>query len=57
MLYQIEIGERKAQKEEKQSNPNAPSSPLIYGKLNYFYPVKLGYSNRYYWLTKATKMV
>jgi len=42
MLYQIEIGERKHQKEEKQSNPNAPSSPLIYGKLNYFYPVKLG---------------
>lgn len=42
MLYQIEISERKHQKEEKQTNPSSPTAPLIYGKLNYFYPVKLG---------------
>jgi len=42
MLYQLEIAERKHQKEEKQSNPSAPTSPIIYGKVNYFYPVKLG---------------
>jgi hypothetical protein len=42
MLYQLEITERKHQKEEKQSNPNAPTSPIIYGKVNFFYPVKLG---------------
>ncbi len=41
-LFQLEITERKHQKEEKQSNPNAPSAPIIYGKVNYFYPVKLG---------------
>ena len=36
-LFQLEISERKHQKEEKQSNPNAPSAPIIYGKLNFFY--------------------
>jgi hypothetical protein len=42
MLFQFEISERKNPKEEKQSNPLSPSAPLIYGKLNYFYPIKLG---------------
>lgn len=42
MLYQLEITERKHQKEEKQSNPFSQSSPIIYGKVNFFYPVKLG---------------
>lgn len=42
MLFQLEIAERKHQKEEKQTNPAAPTAPLIYGKVNYFYPVKLG---------------
>lgn len=41
-LYQLEISERKAAKEDKQSNPYVNSIPLIYGKENYFYPVKLG---------------
>ncbi|HNJ30079.1 MAG TPA: hypothetical protein PLQ40_14055, partial [Ferruginibacter sp.] len=41
-LFQLEISERKHQKEEKQSNPLASTAPLIYGKINYFYPVKLG---------------
>ncbi|MBP6025533.1 hypothetical protein [Ferruginibacter sp.] len=44
ILFQFEISERKNPKEEKQSNFNgfSFSSPLIYGKINYFYPVKLG---------------
>lgn len=42
LLYQLEIGERKHQKEEKQSNFAQFSIPIIYGKINYFYPVKLG---------------
>lgn len=44
MLYQFEITERKHPKEEKSQNFNGLSfsSPFIYGKLNYFYPIKLG---------------
>ncbi|MFM2326306.1 MAG: hypothetical protein RIR31_508, partial [Bacteroidota bacterium] len=41
MLFQFEITERKHAKEEKQSNPSSPTAPLIYGKLNFFYLVKL----------------
>jgi hypothetical protein len=42
LLFQVEITERKHQKEEKQPNPFAPTAPIIYGKRNFFYPVKLG---------------
>ena len=42
ILYQLEISERKAVKEDKQSNPYVNSVPFIYGKENFFYPVKLG---------------
>jgi hypothetical protein len=41
-LYQLEISERKAIKEDKQSNPFINSAPFIYGKENFVYPVKLG---------------
>lgn len=41
-LYQIELGERKNIKEDKQSNPFINSIPFIYGKENFFYPGKLG---------------
>lgn len=43
MLFQFEISERKNPKEENNLifNGFSFSSPLIYGKLNYFYPVKL----------------
>ena len=41
-LFQLDISERKHNKETRAilnySNPN----PLIYGKINFFYPVKLG---------------
>ncbi|MFZ4057636.1 MAG: hypothetical protein ACOYKE_05830 [Ferruginibacter sp.] len=42
LLFQLDIGERKHPKEEKQTNPFIPTSPFIFGKINYFYPVKLG---------------
>lgn len=42
LLFQLEIAERKAPKEDKQSNPFVNSIPFIYGKENYVYPVKLG---------------
>jgi hypothetical protein len=55
MLYQLEISERKHQKEEKQSNPNAPTSPIIYGKVNFFYPVKLGAQKQFLLGNKSNK--
>src|SRR5450432_410678 len=39
-LYQLEISERKAIKEDKQNNPFINSAPFIYGKENFVYPVK-----------------
>ncbi len=42
LLFQIDFSERKHQKEQKQSNPILPTSPFIFGKINYFYPLKLG---------------
>ena len=41
-LFQLELSERKSVKEDKQSNPYVNSIPFIYGKQNFFYPVKLG---------------
>ncbi len=42
ILYQLEITERKHIKEEKVSSLFSNSNPYIYGKENFFYPVKLG---------------
>jgi len=42
MLYQFEISERKHIKEEKSNSYYSNSVPYIYGKENFFYPVKLG---------------
>jgi hypothetical protein len=42
LLFQLDISERKHPKEEKQTNIAIPTSPFIFGKINYFYPVKLG---------------
>lgn len=56
-LFQLEITERKHQKEEKQSNPNTgvSASPIIYGKVNYFYPVKLGVQKQFLLGNKSNK--
>ncbi|MEO5890350.1 MAG: hypothetical protein ABIQ31_08865, partial [Ferruginibacter sp.] len=42
LLFQLDISERKHAKEDKQTNISIPASPFIYGKINYFYPVKIG---------------
>ena len=42
LLFQLDIAERKHQKEQKQSDPFLPTSPYIFGKINNFYIVKLG---------------
>lgn len=56
-LFQLEIAERKHQKEEKQSNPNpgVSSSPIIYSKVNFFYPVKLGVQKQFLLGNKSNK--
>jgi hypothetical protein len=41
-LFQIDIAERKHIKEEKLQNDFSPTAPVIYGKINFFYPLKLG---------------
>ena len=41
-LFQLEISERKSIKEEKTTSYFSNSVPYIYGKQNFFYPVKLG---------------
>jgi len=55
MLYQFEISERKHQKEDKISSLTNFSTPFIYGKLNYFYPVKLGAQLQYLLGNKSNK--
>jgi hypothetical protein len=55
-LFQLEISERKHQKELKQSNNSIlVSSPFIYGKINFFYPVKLGVQKQFLLGNKSNK--
>lgn len=54
-LYQVEIGERKHQKEEKQNSSLKPGAPLIYGKVNFFYPIKLGVQQQFLLGNKSNK--
>ena len=42
LLFQLDISERKHSKEDKQTNPSYAGPSLIFGKINFFYPVKLG---------------
>lgn len=42
LLFQLDISERKHPKEDKQSNPDYSGPGIIFGKINFFYPVKLG---------------
>ena len=42
LLFQLDISERKHPKEDKQTNPSYAGPALIFGKINFFYPVKLG---------------
>lgn len=42
LLFQLEMAERKHPREEKQQLEFSQNVPLTYGKVNFFYPVKLG---------------
>src|SRR5687768_7157423 len=42
LLFQLEFAERRNRKEDKQTNLAIPTSPFVYGKINYVYPIKLG---------------
>jgi len=55
LLFQFEFTERKHVKEEKLQNEFASSSPVIYGKINYFYPIKLGVQKQYLLGNKSNK--
>jgi len=54
-LFQLEISERKHIKEEKMGSIYSNSAPLIYGKENFFYPVKLGIQKQILLGNKANK--
>jgi hypothetical protein len=54
-LFQVEISERKHQKEEKQTTSYISSVPFIYGKINFFYPIKLGMQMQYVLGNKSNK--
>lgn len=47
LLFQLEMTERKSDKEVKITNPYVDASPFIYGKINFFYPVKLGVQQQF----------
>jgi hypothetical protein len=55
LLFQLEFTERKHVKEEKLQNEFGTSSPVIYGKINYFYPLKLGAQKQYLLGNKSNK--
>ncbi len=57
LLFQLDISERKHPKEYKQQSDYIYdiASPLIYGKLNYFYPVKLGVQQQFLFGNKGNK--
>jgi hypothetical protein len=57
MLYQLEITEKKHSKEEKQAHQvfGGATRPFIFGKINYFYPIKLGVQMQYLLGNKGNK--
>ncbi|MEP6616269.1 MAG: hypothetical protein ABJA57_06795 [Ginsengibacter sp.] len=55
ILFQLELSERKHPKEEKQSNLFNYSTPFIFGKQNFFYPIKLGVQQQMLFGNKSNK--
>ncbi len=55
LLFQLDFAERKHLKERKQTNPYFPASPFIFGKINYFYPLKLGVQQQILFGNKSNK--
>ena len=42
LLFQLDISERKHPKENKVSDPQYPGPSIIFGKINFVYPIKIG---------------
>lgn len=55
LLFQLEITERKHPKDEKQQVNFSTTAPIIYGKINFFYPVKLGVQKQFLFGNKGNK--
>lgn len=55
LLYQLELSERKHPKQTKMAGIYQNLSPLTYGKINFFYPIKLGVQQQYLLGNKAGK--
>ncbi|MFZ1529124.1 MAG: hypothetical protein WAT19_10255 [Ferruginibacter sp.] len=56
LLFQFEITERKHQKEEKiQAISDFNTTPFIFGKINFFYPVKIGVQQQFLLGNKGNK--
>lgn len=55
LLFQLEISERKHPKEEKLGSVYSQSIPFVYGKINNFYPVKLGVQQQILFGNKSNK--
>jgi hypothetical protein len=55
MLFQLDISERKHPKEQKQLNQQNGAGPYVYGKINFFYPVKLGVQEQFLLGNKGNK--
>jgi len=55
LLFQFELSEYKSIREEKQSNLYAYSTPFVFGKQNFFYPLKLGVQQQVLFGNKSNK--
>ncbi len=55
LLFQLEMSERKHRKENKQFNNQNGAGPYLYGKINFFYPVKLGVQQQFLLGNKGNK--
>jgi hypothetical protein len=55
ILFQLDISERKHPKEQKQLNQQNGAGPYVYGKINFFYPVKLGVQEQFLLGNKGNK--
>lgn len=55
LLFQFEFSERKHQKEDKYFDPQVTAEPIIYGKINYVYPAKLGVQQQFLLGNKGNK--
>lgn len=54
-LFQLEITEKKNPKEDKFFDPSRTVESIIYGKINYFYPVKIGVQQQFLLGNKGNK--